>query len=33
MKEIMLALALLASTGAPALADGFPNPYQTFMPR
>jgi len=33
MKEIMLALALLASTGAPVLAEGFPNPYQTTMPR
>ena len=29
MKAIMLALTILAATGAPVLADGFPNPYQT----
>lgn len=33
MKEIMLALTLLAATGAPVMADGFPNPYQTTMSR
>jgi len=33
MKATMLALALLAASGAPVLADGFPNPYQTNMER
>jgi hypothetical protein len=33
MKAIMLALTLLAATGAPVLADGFPNPYQTNFDR
>lgn len=33
MKEIVLAIALIAATGAPALADGFPNPYLTTMDR
>ena len=33
MKATMFALALLAASGAPVLADGFPNPYQTNMPR
>ena len=29
MKEIILAVSLLAATAAPAMAEGFPNPYQT----
>jgi hypothetical protein len=33
MKATMLALALLASSGAPVLADGFPNPFQTNFDR
>jgi hypothetical protein len=33
MKAIMLALTLFAATGAPVLADGFPNPYQTNFDR
>jgi hypothetical protein len=33
MKEALLALTILAASGAPVLADGFPNPYQTNMPR
>lgn len=33
MKAILLSLALIAATGAPAMADGFPNPYKTTMPR
>lgn len=33
MKEIILAFSLLAATVAPAMAEGFPNPYQTNMPR
>jgi hypothetical protein len=33
MKATMLALALLASSGAPVLADGFPNLYQTNFDR
>ena len=33
MKATLIALALLAASGAPVLADGFPNPYQTNMPR
>jgi len=33
MKEIILAVSLLAATAAPVLAEGFPNPYQTTMSR
>jgi hypothetical protein len=33
MKAIVLALTILAATGAPVLADGFPNPYQTNFDR
>ena len=33
MKATMLALALLAVSGAAVLADGFPNRYQTNMER
>ena len=33
MKEIILALALIAATAAPAMAEQFPNPYNTTMPR
>jgi hypothetical protein len=33
MKAILLALTILAATGTPVLADGFPNPYQTTMDR
>ena len=33
MKPIMLAFAILAAAGAPVLADGFPNPYQTNFDR
>jgi hypothetical protein len=33
MKEIVIALALIAATVAPAAAEGFPNPYQTIMSR
>jgi len=29
----MIALTLLAATGAPVMAEGFPNPYQTTNPR
>jgi hypothetical protein len=33
MKAIFVALTILAATGAPVLADGFPNPYQTTVDR
>ena len=33
MKQILIALALIAATGAPAVADGFPNPYKTIQSR
>ena len=33
MKATMLALALLAASGAPVLAEGYPNPYQTNQDR
>ena len=33
MKATMLALALLAAFGAPVLAEGYPNPYQTNQER
>ncbi len=29
MKATLLALALLAASGAPVVAEGFPNPHQT----
>ena len=33
MKVTILALALLAASGAPVLAEGFPNAYQTNFDR
>jgi hypothetical protein len=34
MKELMIALTLITTFAAPAaLAEGFPNPYQTTMSR
>jgi hypothetical protein len=33
MKAAPLALALLAASGAPVLAEGFPNAYQTNLDR
>jgi hypothetical protein len=33
MKATLLALTLLAASGAPVLAEGYPNPYQTTMGR
>ena len=33
MKATLLDLTVLAATGAPFLAEGFPNPYQTTMGR
>jgi len=33
MKAFMLALTLLASTGAPVMAEGFTNPYLTNQDR
>jgi|GEM_PF-2438348 len=33
MKEILIAITLIAATSAPALAEGFPNPYKIELPR
>jgi hypothetical protein len=33
MQATLLALTLLAASGAPVLAEGYPNPYQTTMGR
>jgi len=29
MKQLLIVLSLLAASAAPAMAEGFPNPYQT----
>ena len=31
MKQLLIVLSLLAASAAPAMAQGFPNPYQTQM--
>ena len=31
MKQLLIVLSLLAASAAPAMAEGFPNPYQTQM--
>jgi hypothetical protein len=29
MKQLLIVLTLVVASAAPAMADGFPNPYQT----
>ena len=33
MKQLLIVLTLIVASGAPAMAEGFPNPYRTQLDR